>query len=132
MQQNFVYTKNTEDLKITVQPFYVNDKSDPSKDFYFYAYRVVIHNNGHEPMQLMKRQWVIKDGLGKIENVQGDGVIGKQPIIEPGDFFTYTSFSILRTSTGNMRGRYQFKDVSGHLLWADIPLFFLRRPETFH
>ncbi len=130
--ERHLYSNQSEFLKIQVRPFYVQDKSDEEAEIYFYAYRVSMRNDSDQPLKLMKRNWIVKDGNGKVEVINGEGVVGQRPVLQPGESFNYTSFCVLQTPTGNMRGRYQFEDPSGHLLWIDIPLFFLRKPETFH
>jgi ApaG protein len=80
----------------------------------------------------MSRHWIITDGHSHVEEVRGDGVVGKQPTLKPGDTFEYTSACPLRTPTGNMRGFYHFSGPRGQRLTIRIPLFFLRHPDTFH
>lgn len=126
------YYNESEYIKVQVRPFYVEDKSDPEGDIYFYAYRVSMRNESDKPLKLLRRHWIIKDGNGKVDVINGEGVVGQRPKLESGEAFNYTSFCVLQTPTGNMRGRYLFEDETGHQVWIDIPLFFLRKPETFH
>lgn len=130
--ERHLYVNESEDIKIHVRPFYVEDKSDPESGIYFYAYRVSMRNDSTQSLKLIRRHWIIKNGDGKVDVVNGEGVVGQRPTLAPGDTFNYTSFCVLQTPTGNMRGRYQFEDTEGRLHWVDIPLFFLRKPETFH
>ncbi len=126
------YKERTDDIDVVVRPFYIEEKSDEENGLYFYVYRVTIINNSKEPIQVLKRKWFIRDGNGEEQHLSGDGVVGELPIIDPGRSYHYTSFCPLGTPTGNMRGQYLVKDHSGDTSWIDVPLFFLRKPETFH
>lgn len=127
------YNEINEGIKIEVTPSYVPERSIPQKNIFFYSYNVKITNLRENPCQLISRYWIIKNGFGKEDRVSGDGVVGETPILRPGEFFNYTSFCPLPTPTGNMRGSYGFKEVDSDLSFeANIPLFFLRSPETFH
>lgn len=130
-QQPVLYTKTTHNIEVSVNPQYIPERSNPTLRFFFYAYTVTITNHGNYPAQLLTRHWIIRDGNGMEEHVRGDGVIGEQPILEPGQTFNYTSACPLRTPTGNMRGTYNMVDDQMNAFTVNIPLFFLRRPETF-
>lgn len=125
-----MYKDVSNGIEIQVFPEYVEEQSSEAHSYYFYSYQVKIQNQRQDEVQLQSRYWLIKDGNGDEEAVQGEGVIGQQPVLKPGESYTYTSFCPLRTKTGNMRGSFYFssKDESFE---AKIPLFFLRTPETF-
>lgn len=126
------YNENNEGINIKVTPFYVPEKSSPLKNIFLYAYQVTLTNLRDRPCQLLTRSWIIKNGLGKEDRVNGEGVVGKTPILGPGENFSYTSFCPLSTPTGNMRGSYGFEEMdSKEAFEVKIPLFFLRTPETF-
>ena len=131
--ENSTYMEENDGINITVTPFFIKEKSIPTKNIYFYAYQIKIINLRNETYQLIKRNWIIRNGLGKEQKISGDGVVGKSPVLKPGEEFTYTSFCPLPTPTGNMRGSFEFIDTSSTTkLDVKIPLFFLRTPETFH
>lgn len=113
-------------VTVAVVPEYLPERSSPDQMFFSYAYHVRIHNLSDVPVQLLSRTWIITDGSGYIETVEGEGVVGEQPWIEPGESFEYSSGCPLRTATGNMRGWYHFQTPSGSDFSARIPLFFLR------
>lgn len=127
-----MYVETTNDIEIRVEPMYVPEQSDPAASYYFFAYRVRIANHSKKSAKLMSRHWIITDGHGHTEEVRGDGVVGEQPLLEPGATYEYTSACPLPTPTGNMRGSYSMIDESGRRLTVRIPLFFLRHPDTFH
>lgn len=120
------YQQQTFEIDIQVEPRYVPDESLPELEQYIYLYTVKVTNNTKHTIQLLKRFWKIKNGLGVVEEVEGTGVVGQQPTILPGDSYSYSSFCPLSTPTGNMRGHYEFMDENGIRFWVDIPLFFLR------
>ena len=90
--QTFEYTQTLEGITITVIPHYVSDKSAPENDYYFFAYQVVVINNSNERLQLISRHWIIRDGEKRERFINGEGVTGKRPFIEPGEEFEYQSF----------------------------------------
>lgn len=122
----------SNNIDVTVTPEYLPDRSAPEQSFYAFAYQVTITNYGIEPVQLLARHWIITDGKGHVEEVEGEGVVGEQPWILPGKSFEYTSGCPLRTPTGNMRGWYYFETESGMELKSRIPLFFLRIDSVRH
>jgi len=122
----------SHDMSVSVAPLYHEGQSCPEQLYYYWSYHVVIQNFGHEAVRLLKRTWIITDGSGHVETVEGDGVVGEQPWIQPGGMFDYQSACPLRTPTGNMRGWYHFESESGKTFKARIPLFFLRTNETRH
>ena len=97
--------KITHDIEVAVQSFYLDNESDPEKPLFLFAYRVRIENHGYETVQLLKRHWIITDGDGQVRHVEGEGVVGEQPVLKPGESFEYTSGCPLSTPVGTMRGR---------------------------
>ncbi len=128
----FPFSQITQNVKIEVSPSFIREQSDPQRSFYFFAYKVKITNEGDKRIQLMRRNWIIVDGEGKTEEVEGAGVVGLQPKVEPGQAFEYSSFCPLHTPTGSMRGRYLFIDSAGQEFWVPIPEFILSEPAFFH
>ncbi len=126
------YTEITNDVRIEVEPSFVKEQSKPAEDYYFFAYRVQITNLGGRALKLESRHWIIRDGLGREEEVKGVGVVGEQPLISPSQSYTYTSFCPLSTPTGNMRGWYFFADEAGKKVQVKIPVFFLKDPSRFN
>ena len=123
---------NNYAVKITPKSFYVKEQSDPNRDRYVFAYTITIENVGQIPAKLMSRHWIITDGNGKVEQVRGDGVVGEQPHLNPGEAFQYTSGAVLETSAGSMEGSYQMVADDGHEFDAIIPAFSLLGPHTLH
>ena len=123
-----MYQQKTRSIEISVEPFYVDEQSSPSSNRFVFGYRVKIDNQGHEAVQLMNRYWQITDALGRTVEVEGPGVVGEQPLIEPGDHFEYTSGTPLATPSGVMIGRYQMVTESGETVDAAIPAFSLDAP----
>lgn len=123
-----MYQHETDGVKISVEPDYLEDESVPEESRYVWAYTVEIENTGDEPVQLLARKWVITDSMGRTEHVQGLGVIGEQPVIEPGERFRYTSGAPLRTPSGFMSGSYEMQRHDGASFAATIPGFSLDRP----
>ena len=97
----------TRGIRVQVESFYDEDRSSPQESYYFFAYRVRISNLGHDKVKLVSRQWVITDANGEVQQVQGPGVVGEQPVLAPGEGFEYTSFCPLATPVGTMQGSYQ-------------------------
>lgn len=124
-----MYARESHGFKTTVEPEYVSEETSSGKTYYIYSYTVSIENIGKKPCQLMSRHWQVRDGEGFEEHVVGDGVIGKQPMIRPGETFTYTSGCPLSTPTGNMRGKYSMLGPDDEEFDIKIPLFFLRPDE---
>ena len=118
----------TKGIRIQVAGFYVEERSEPSTDYYFFAYRVRISNVGEATAQLISREWIITDSDGNVERVQGPGVVGEQPVLAPGQMFEYTSFCPLRTSVGSMHGAYTMKTEGGDTFEARIEPFTLAVP----
>jgi ApaG protein len=123
-----MYSATTRNISVTVEPQYLPDRSDPGESRFFWAYTVEIANSGTAPVQILARHWVITDQLGRREDVRGIGVVGEQPVIEPGGSFTYTSGCPLQTPSGTMVGTYQAVAEGGEIFSVDIPAFSLDIP----
>ncbi|MDQ2703140.1 MAG: Co2+/Mg2+ efflux protein ApaG [Pseudomonadota bacterium] len=119
-------------LGIDVDTRYLDEQSEPERDRYVFAYTIHIRNTGSVPARLLGRHWVITDANGKIEEVAGDGVVGEQPWLRPGDDFTYTSGAVLETHQGTMEGTYAMLADDGTRFEAPIPAFVLAVPRTLH
>jgi ApaG protein len=123
-----MYTATTKRISVSVEPRYMADRSDPSENRFFWAYTVEIQNGSAAPVQILARHWIITDQLGRREDVRGVGVVGEQPVIEPGTSFTYTSGCPLPTPSGVMVGTYQAIGEDGEVFSVDIPAFSLDIP----
>lgn len=121
-----------QDIDISVQTQYLQEQSDPDNDRYAFAYTIGIENRGAEPIKLVSRHWIITDDNDQIEEVRGPGVVGLQPMIEPGQKFVYTSGAILTTQFGTMQGSYEMLKPDGSRFDAEIPAFLLSRPHSVH
>ena len=119
-------------LEIQIATQFLDEESIPEQDRYVFAYTIRIRNLGRLPAQLLARHWIITDGNGRTEEVHGDGVVGEQPRLEPGEQFTYTSGATLPTSVGTMEGRYDMIGDDGTRFDAPIPPFTLAAPRTLH
>ena len=119
-------------IAVNVSAHYVEAQSDPSDDRYVFAYTITITNAGTTPGQLISRHWVITDAGGEVEEVRGEGVVGKQPRLASGESFQYTSGAILKTPVGAMQGSYQFVDDAGQSFDVPIPVFSLSVPNMVH
>ena len=121
------YTETTEGMQIEAFPEYVAEQSCPERGLFFFSYRIRITNHNGHPAQLVDRHWIIRDGKGVVREVKGPGVVGQQPVLNPGEAFEYSSFCPLPTATGNMRGTFTMREeTSGREFSTKIPLFFLR------
>ncbi len=125
-------TAITNGIRVNVTSTYVPSQSSPSAKRYVFAYTVRIANEGTEVTQLRSRHWVITDGKGKVEEVRGPGVIGKQPTLRPGEHFEYTSGCVLETPRGTMRGSYQMYPQGQSAFDAEIAEFTLAMPHTLN
>lgn len=123
-----VYESITNDIRVAVEPFYLEEQSAPNEDHYVWAYSVRIENLGPGRVQLLNRYWHIIDALGRVEEVSGAGVVGEQPTIDPGDQFEYTSGAPLKTPSGIMSGKYEMTDGMGGRFDVEIPAFSLDSP----
>ncbi len=119
-------------IDIKVRPTYIAYQSDPVNNHYVFSYTVTIRNNGSDAAKLLTRHWVITDGDGLIQEVKGEGVIGEQPHLKPGEGFQYTSGTFMNTPFGTMHGSYQMISDSGEKFDAEIPTFQLSAPNTLH
>jgi ApaG protein len=119
-------------LEISVATQFLDEQSDPDGERYVFAYTIRIRNLGRLPAQLLDRHWLITDGNGKVEEVRGEGVVGEQPRLEPGEAFTYTSGAVLETAVGSMQGSYHMSGDDGTEFDAPIPPFTLSVPRTLH
>lgn len=120
------YIAITEDIKVTVRPVYLDGQSNAVERKFVFAYFITIENLGREPIQLLRRHWIIRHSNGKLEEVEGEGVIGKQPVIRPGADHDYNSYCILETLEGSMEGTYLMKREDGAEFKVAIPKFTLR------
>jgi ApaG protein len=125
-----MYTATTRAISVTVKPQYLPDQSEPNKAQFVWAYQVRIENKGDVAVQLRSRHWKITDGLGRLQEVKGPGVVGKTPRLRPGEVFEYTSGSSLSTSSGFMGGTYQMVSESGENFDVEIPTFSLDTPNA--
>ena len=120
--------KNTNySIKVAAQAFYLEEQSDPAHDRYVFAYTVLIQNQGNVAARLLSRHWIITDANSKVEEVRGEGVVGEQPYLRPGE-----GGAILDTSVGSMQGSYQMLADDGVTFDAEIPPFVLSIPRTLH
>jgi ApaG protein len=127
-----VSTATTEGIKVSVHAAYVPEQSSPRGRRYVFAYTVKIANEGEIPAQLRSRHWIITDGDGRIEEVKGPGVVGQQPLLNPGEQFEYTSGCVLTTPRGEMRGTYQMFRPDGSGFDATIAPFELTLPYSLN
>lgn len=119
-------------VEIEVEARYVVEQSKPEANRYVFAYEVTLRNLGVMPARLQTRHWVITDANGKVEEVRGEGVVGEQPRLQPGEHYSYTSGAVLETQVGTMRGAYLFHADDGTDFEAPIPEFVLSVPRTLH
>lgn len=124
-----MYTRTTNKIKVTVNPVYLDDQSDPEEHHYVWAYTITLENMGDTTVQLVNRYWHITDANGSVQEVRGSGVIGEQPVLQSGDNFQYTSGAALRTPSGVMVGNYEMTTEEGDRFFIDIPLFSLDSPD---
>ncbi|MFC3813668.1 Co2+/Mg2+ efflux protein ApaG [Lysobacter sp. GCM10012299] len=119
-------------VDVSVATRYLDDQSEPGQDRYVFAYTISIRNAGRVPARLLSRRWLITDSNGKVQEVEGEGVVGEQPYLRPGDDFEYTSGAVLETSHGMMEGSYHMLADDGTRFDAPIPAFSLSVPRTLH
>jgi ApaG protein len=124
-----MYRETTRAIQVTVEPNFVEAESSPDEGQYFWAYRIEIANLGKEVVRLRSRHWQITDANGRTEEVRGAGVVGKQPVLRPGETFAYTSGCPLTTPSGIMVGTYQMQNEHGELFSIAIPAFSLDLPD---
>jgi len=124
--------KNSYEIRIEVATKYVVDQSEPDVGRYVFAYTITIENRGDLPARLLSRHWVITDANGKVQEVTGDGVVGEQPHLNPGETFRYSSGAVLETPVGAMQGSYRMEAGNGTNFDAPIPPFTLAVPGVLH
>jgi ApaG protein len=122
----------TGGIRVTVNSRYSPDHSHPPSSRWFFLYTVSIQNEGDETVQLVSRHWIITEASGQVEEVRGPGVVGQQPVLEPGQSFVYTSGCPLASPYGSMRGTYQMVTAGGRRFDAEVASFTLRGPYTVH
>ncbi len=122
----------TNDINISVDTTYLESQSIPENDQYVFSYTITIENNGSNAAKLLDRHWVITDSNGKVEEVRGEGVVGEQPHLQPGDAFRYTSGAVLETAVGCMEGEYLMISDNDEHFMANIPAFSLAVPNKLH
>ncbi len=126
------HTDTSYAIDVDVTPRFLPDQSEPDADRYVFAYTIRIHNRGRVAARLIARHWRITDGNGRTEEVHGEGVVGEQPWLEPGEDFEYTSGVVLETGDGAMQGRYDMLAADGTRFDAPIAPFLLTTPRTLH
>ena len=126
----FPYSAQTRDVIVRVSVSFLPEQSDPDSRNWFWAYHIRLENVGEQDVQLLTRRWVIMDGRGARHLVEGEGVVGEQPVIAPGQSYDYVSGCPLDTPTGSMEGSYQMVDAEGALFDVAIPRFSLVGPEV--
>jgi len=124
--------KSSCDIHIQVATNYIDEQSEPEADRYVFAYTITIANNGDVPARLISRHWVITDANGKVQEVSGDGVVGEQPHLGPGEEFRYSSGAVLETPVGAMQGLYRMEADNGVEFDAPIAPFTLAVPGVLH
>jgi ApaG protein len=122
----------TQGIRVSVEATYLPDRSSPLTRQYVFAYTVKIANEGSLPAQLVTRHWLITDGTGRVQEVKGEGVVGQQPSLRPGESFTYTSGCVLETPHGTMHGTYQMVRPTGDKFDAEIAPFLLAVPNSLN
>ncbi len=119
-------------IDVQVETNYMETQSQPDEQRFVFSYTVTIRNEGKAPARLMNRHWIITDANGKVQEVRGEGVVGEQPHLKPGESFRYTSGTVLDTPVGSMQGSYDMVDNLGNHFDALIPAFSLARPGSLH
>ena len=132
MPASFMTTEKSYDIEVTTRTAYLADQSDPDHGRHVFAYTIKITNSGKVAAQLISRHWVITDANNRVQEVKGLGVIGEQPLLQPGESFEYTSGSVIATPVGTMRGSYQMQAADGTQFDAVIPEFTLSMPRVLH
>jgi ApaG protein len=125
-------TAMLQPIRVDVQTSYVPEQSDPGSQRFVFSYTITILNEGSEAARLLRRHWVITDANGKVQEVRGDGVVGEQPHLQPGQGFRYSSGAILETPVGTMQGSYQMETDQGARFEAPIAPFRLAMPGILH
>ena len=123
-----MYSETTKEITISVDTTFVEDQSEPDDFHFVWAYHIRIENEGPETVKLLRRHWHITDSQGRVHEVRGEGVVGEQPVLEPGEVFEYTSGTPLSTPSGFMVGSYQMVNGEGNQFSVSIPAFSLDSP----
>lgn len=121
-----------ERVDVSVKTQYLPEQSRPEENRFAFAYTITIANSGDEAVRLLNRHWIITDGDNQVQEVHGEGVVGKQPLIEPGKSFNYTSGAVIDTPVGTMEGSYEMITASGRPFIAEIAVFSLTQPSALH
>ena len=124
--------ENQYDIDVQVETAYVSEHSEPDEDRFVFAYTITLVNRGSVSAQLISRHWFITDADNRTEEVEGEGVVGEQPVLKPGEGFRYTSGAVIETPVGTMHGTYQMVAEDGRAFDATIPRFILSAPRTLH
>jgi len=119
-------------IEVDVETSYLEEQSAPDMNRYVFAYTITIRNEGRLPAKLLTRHWIINDANGNTQEVHGEGVVGEQPYLKPGESFQYTSGTVIETPVGSMEGSYQMLSEDGTPFDADIPAFTLSLPNKLH
>jgi len=125
-------TDQNNNIDIQVETHYLAAESEPNESKYVFAYTITIENRGDKPAKLMTRHWIIRDFNGKVQEVHGDGIVGNQPYLRPGEGFQYTSGAVIETAAGTMEGSYGMRDDDGEEFKAPIPPFTLAATRILH
>ena len=123
---------NPYDIEVSVETTYVTEHSEPEEDRFVFAYTITLFNRGSVSAQLLSRHWIITDADSQVEEVRGEGVVGEQPVLKPGEGFRYTSGAVIETPVGAMQGSYQMLAEDGQEFDTTIPKFVLSAPRTLH
>ena len=132
LQTTNMNIETEHNIVVEVETNYVEGQSEPDNERYVFSYTITIRNEGGQPAQLLSRHWIITDAHGNIQEVKGEGVVGEQPHLNPGEGFQYTSGAMISTPVGSMRGTYQMVADDGDQFDAEIPAFTLAIPRTLH
>lgn len=119
-------------IDVQAKPTYISSQSDPDEERYVFSYTITIKNTGQAAARLLTRHWVITNANGEVQEVRGEGVVGEQPYLKPGEAYQYTSGSIMETPVGSMRGSYQMIADDGTEFDAEIPMFTLAVPGSLN
>lgn len=120
------------DIQVDIETTFISEQSDIEADRYVFGYTITISNQGSLPARLLNRHWIITDANGKVEEVRGEGVVGEQPRLEPGQHYRYSSGAIIETPVGAMEGDYEMVDDRGQRFLTPIPAFSLQIPNAVH
>ena len=123
---------HVNNIQVNVETRYIEEQSKPDENYYVFAYTITIKNQGQQAARLLTRHWVITDSNHKVQEVRGAGVVGEQPVLEPGGEFVYTSGAMLETPVGTMKGSYQMQADDGFQFDAAIDEFVLSTPRVLH